>query len=82
MKQFAKWFSVKERPIVIDTKADTCSIVDKVVAAHTQALDEFVIKSLYETYKKTEVSKLFIIDICEFEKFLKKYLPIYKEECK
>lgn len=43
-------------------------------------VDKAIIKAMYEAYKYTDVSKVFILDMEQFEKFLKEMLPKWREE--
>ena len=45
-------------------------------------VDKAVIKAMYEAYKYTDVSKVFILDLGQFERFLKEMLPKWRGEGK
>ena len=52
-------------------------LVEKLNCARVKAIDDYIIKQLYEAYKDTDISKLFIIDETEFARYLKATLPQY-----
>lgn len=49
----------------------------QLAAFRAKFIDEFIIKQLYAAYKDTPISKLLVIDMTNFEDFLRRYLPIY-----
>lgn len=53
---------------------------EQIVACSVKEINDFIIKQLYKTYKDTPVSRVFVIDMKNFEMFLRRYLPIYLEE--
>lgn len=69
----------REQPI--DNYA--CNIVrmtGKLITAYVEKVDEYILKTLYEYYKDTDITDLFVIDKQEFKNFILKYLPIYLNE--
>lgn len=60
---------------------DGTDLVEEILLVRVREIDEFIIKSLYETYKNDKkISQVLVISTEEFGKFLKKYLPIYMKE--
>lgn len=55
---------------------------ETIIIDRVKQLDNFYIEELFKAYKDTEVSSVFVIDMTQFEYFLKKYLPIFIEEQK
>ena len=64
----------------ITNKGNSITLVEKLSCERVKAIDDFIIKQLYEAYKDTDISKLFIIDETEFAKYLKATLPQYLEK--
>ena len=56
------------------------NIQQQIAATRVKQIDNFTIEQLYAAYKDTDVSKVLVIDMMQFEYFLKKYLPIYLRE--
>ena len=52
----------------------------KIVITAVVNVDKAIIKAMYEAYKYTDVSKVFILDLGQFERFLKEMLPKWREE--
>lgn len=52
----------------------------KIAITAVSNVDKAVIKAMYEAYKYTDVSKVFILDMGQFERFLKEMLPKWREE--
>lgn len=69
-----------DREKFIPNEDGIVTLVEKLSCERVKAIDDFIIKQLYEAYKDTEVSKLLIIDETEFEKYLKATLPNYLKE--
>lgn len=55
-------------------------IVEKVVAARVTAIDNSLTRAMYDLYKNSDITTLYIIDEDEFAHFLKMYLPIYQSK--
>lgn len=55
------------------------SITTQIATAYVERIDEIILKSLYELYQG-KANEVIVINEVEFEKFLKRYLPIYLEE--
>lgn len=55
-------------------------IAEKIAITAFANVDKAVIKAMYEAYKYTDVSKVFILDIGQFERFLREMLPKWREE--
>ena len=53
---------------------------EQMVATRVNEINHFIIEQLYEAYKNTDISKVLVIDMMQFEYFLKRYLPIYLRE--
>ena len=71
------------KPPKVDKLANGNFIVnfeEQLAATRRKQINEFTIRQLYAAYKDTPVSKLLVIDMVEFEEFLKRYLPIYLKE--
>jgi hypothetical protein len=81
MKDIVKVLSF-DRERFIPNEDNCFTLVEKLSCERVKAIDDYIIKQLYETYKKTDISKLFIIDEQEFEKYLKATLPNYLKENK
>ena len=76
MKDIVKTIAFdKERFITNEDNGVT--LVEKLSCKRVKAIDDFIIKQLYEAYKDTDISKLFIIDETEFARYLKATLPQY-----
>ena len=52
----------------------------KIAITTVSNVDKAVIRAMYEAYKYTDVSKVFILDMGQFERFLKEMLPKWREE--
>ena len=52
----------------------------KMVAVRVKQINQFTIEQLYAAYKDTDISKLLVIDMANFEYFIRRYLPIYLRE--
>lgn len=48
---------------------------EKVITLRSSFVDEVIVKALFETYKDTDISKIFIIDETNFNDFLNEMLP-------
>ena len=55
-------------------------IAEKIAITAVANVDKAIIKAMYEAYKDTDVSKIFILDMGQFERFLKEMLPKWREE--
>lgn len=76
MKDIAKTIAFGREKFI--PNGDNCiTLVEKLSCERIKAIDDYIIKQLYEAYKDTDISKLFIIDETEFEKYLKATLPRY-----
>ena len=53
---------------------------EKIATVRAYSVDKFLIKEMYEAYKDTDVSKVFILDMGQFEKFLREMLPKWQKE--
>lgn len=62
----------------VDAILYACS--QKIAITTVSKVDNAIIKTMYEAYKYTDVSKVFILDMEQFEKFLKEMLPKWREE--
>ena len=62
-----------ERSIGLDNEIK--NITEKVISLHASFVDEVVVKALYEAYKDTEISKIFVVDLNNFKDFLYEMLP-------
>jgi len=56
------------------------SFMEQLVTAKVSQINDYAIKQLYDTYKDTDVSAIFIIDMEKFTDFLMRYLPVYLKE--
>jgi hypothetical protein len=79
MKNIAETIAF-DREKFIPNEDNSVTLVEKLSCRRVKAIDDFIIKQLYEAYKDTDISKLFIIDETEFEKYLKATLPNYLKE--
>lgn len=61
-------------------KGDINNILMEAIAIKVKEVEDSLFKQLYETYKESNVSEIYVIDESEFRKFLEKYLPIYYKE--
>ena len=52
-------------------------IIANVVFEARKYVDDFIVKELYEKYKDTPISQIYVLDETEFEKFLQIMLPKY-----
>ena len=76
MKDIAKVIAFDREKFI--TNEDNCfTLVEKLTCERVKAINDYIIKQLYEAYKDTDISKLFIIDETEFAKYLKATLPQY-----
>lgn len=57
-------------------------IAEKIAITAVTNVDKVIIKAMYLAYKDTDVSKIFVLDMGQFEKFLKEMLPKWREEGK
>lgn len=55
-------------------------IAEKIAMTRQQKVNKEVINFLYQAYKDTDVSKVFVLDMGQFERFLKEMLPKWREE--
>ena len=81
-KQFADMININENASrVIETMDDGSlfKMTETLATAKVKSIDDYIVKQLYEAYKETEVSKIFVIGMEEFEAFLKKMLPLWME---
>jgi hypothetical protein len=76
MKDIVKALSF-DREKFITNEDNSVTLVEKLSCRRIKAIDDFIIKQLYEAYKDTDISKLFIIDETEFARYLKATLPQY-----
>lgn len=76
MKDIAKVIAF-DREKFIPNGDNSVALAEKLSCERVKAIDDFIIKQLYEAYKDTDISKLFIIDETEFAKYLKATLPQY-----
>lgn len=51
----------------------------QIATAYVKKVDEFILSSLYELYKG-KADEVIVINEVEFEKFIKRFLPIYLKE--
>ena len=81
-KQIANMLSVNDAMRVIESPNDNdfFKFEETLATARVKTIDEYIVKQLYEAYKDTKVSKVFVIDMTEFEAFLKKMLPLWLED--
>lgn len=63
-----------------DIQFDGSDLVEKIIAVRVREIDEFILRWLYETYKKEKISSVYVLSQEEFRKFLLKYLPLYQED--
>ena len=67
--------------IQIDTVGKTVASLERKIAfEEVEVVDEEILKQLFNIYKGSGVSDLYVIDKKEFKKFLIKYIPIYLKE--
>lgn len=61
---------------------DAClyALGEKIAIARTYDIDKALIDEMYKAYKDTDVSKVFILDMGQFERFLREMLPKWREE--
>ena len=52
----------------------------QMAATRVKEINNFTIKQLYAAYKDTDISNVLVIDMMQFEYFLRRYLPIYLRE--
>lgn len=81
MKDLAKTIAF-DREKFIPNEDNGVTIVEKLACERVKAIDDFIVKQLYEAYKDTDISQLFIIDETEFAKYLEATLPQYLKERK
>lgn len=60
----------------------TFRIEENLIATRTRGLTKFIVEELYKAYKDTDITKVLVIDMDEFERFLRKMLPLWFEETK
>lgn len=58
---------------------DEMNISTKICTEVVEKIDDAFINTLYEMYKDSDVSTLYVFDKSEFKKFLLTMLPIYRE---
>ena len=75
---FAQFYDINKLKIEA-TKDYVFEISESIIAVRMKKIERFIIESLYDAFKDTDISKIFLIDIEEFERFLIKMLPIWKE---
>ena len=63
--------------IHFDRKPVIGSLVEKIVIERQKEIDQHIIDKLYEVYKDTDISEVYIISEKEFEFYLKATLPAY-----
>lgn len=81
-KRFANMIAINEGNVRAIEKVDDgylFRMTETLATAKVRSIDEYIIKQLYEAYKGTEVSRVFVIGMEEFEEFLKKMLPLWVE---
>lgn len=78
-KQIANMLSMNDTMRTIE---NLNKFEETLATSRVKTIDEYIVKQLYEAYKDTKVSKVFVIDMTEFEAFLKKMLPLWLEERK
>lgn len=80
-KQIANMLSVNNAMHAIESPNDNhlFKFEETLATSRVKTIDEYILKQLYEAYKDTKVSKVFVIDMTEFEAFLKKMLPLWLE---
>lgn len=80
MKTFAKMITVGKTK---DADDGDWSISDcfptKFAVAYAKQIDRMTINAFYDAYKDSEAAKILLIDRDEFERFLKKMLPIWRD---
>lgn len=83
-KQIANMLSVNDAMCAIESPNDNdfFKFEETLATSRVKTIDEYILKQLYEAYKDTKVSKVFVINMTEFEAFLKKMLPLWLEEKK
>ncbi len=52
---------------------------EKLATAQVQYLEDYLLSELYETYKDSDLTKLFVIGRDEFYEFVKRCYPLWKE---
>lgn len=62
-----------ERSIGFDNELN--DFTEKVISLRANFVDEVVVKALFEAYKDTEISKIFVVDLHNFKDFLYEMLP-------
>ena len=55
-------------------------IAEKIAITAVANVDNAIIKAMYQVYKDTDVSKIFVLDMGQFERFLREMLPKWWEE--
>ena len=48
---------------------------EKVITLRANFVDEVIVRALFEAYKDTDISKIFVIDETNFKDFLNEMLP-------
>ena len=56
------------------------SLVEKIVIERQKEIDQHIVDKLYEVYKDTNISEVYIISEKEFGAYLKATLPKYLKE--
>ncbi len=81
-KQIATMLSVNDAMCAVESPTDNhfFKFEETFATSRVKTIDEYIVKQLYEAYKGTKVSKVFVIDMTEFEAFLKQMLPLWLEE--
>jgi hypothetical protein len=76
-KDIVKAMTFDRKDHFIQNEDNSVTLVERLSCERVKAIDDFIIKQLYEAYKDTDISKLFIIDETEFARYLKATLPQY-----
>ena len=81
-KQIANILSVNDAFRAIESPTAKClfKFEETLITSRVKMLDEYIVRQLYEAFKDTKISKVFVIDMTEFEAFLNKMLPLWMEE--
>ena len=53
------------------------SLVERIVIERFKEIDKHLINKMYELYKDTDISEVYVIDETEFARYLKATLPQY-----
>lgn len=83
-KQIANMLPVNDAMHAVESPngSHLFKLEETLATSRVKTIDEYVVKQLYEAYKDTKVSKVFVIDMTEFEAFLRKMFPLWLEERK